>query len=359
MTDCDEALAVYMLLRLPQYANALLLRTRKPELLATADIVVDVGATYEPASHRYDHHQREFNMTLATPGKTWGTKLSSAGLVYQHFGADVIAAIVADAGLPALSADDATAVYAKVYESFVEAVDAVDNGVPQYVSAPCPAGEHPAADDGGDGAAATTSAAAASRPAPAVAQYQSSTGLSARVGRLNGRWNEDLTAAADPLGGPTGRFLAASALAGGEFAATVVDVVASWLPARAVVAAALGGRWEADASGKIIVLSPFAPWKAHLFAAERSAGAEGEILYVVYEDGRGWGAGWRIQAVPPTPESFDSRKKLPNAWRGVRDAELDKLTGIDGCVFVHASGFIGGNKTFEGAMAMAQKALVL
>jgi len=350
-----------MLRRLPQYANASLLRTRKPELLATADIVVDVGATYEPASHRYDHHQREFHTTLVTPGKTWGTKLSSAGLVYKHFGADVIAAIVADAGLPALSAEDATAVYAKVYESFVEAVDAVDNGIPQYVSAPCPSlCEDPAADGGGDGAAAPTAAAAApppSRSAPAVAQYQSSTGLSARVGRLNGRWNEDVNAATDLLGGPTGRFLAASVLAGGEFAATVVDVVASWLPARTVVAAALGSRWEADASGKVLVFSPYAPWKAHLFAAERAAGAEGEILYVVYEDGRV--GGWRIQAVPPTPESFDSRKKLPEAWRGVRDAELDKLTGIDGCVFVHASGFIGGNKTFEGVMAMAQKALVL
>ena len=30
-----------------------------------------------------------------------------------------------------------------------------------------------------------------------------------------------------------------------------------------------------------------------------------------------------------------------------------KKTGIEGCVFVHASGFIGGNKTKEGAFQMA------
>lgn len=341
-----------MLRRLPQYAAASLTRTRNPDLLATADIVVDVGATYEPATHRYDHHQRGFDQTLTTPGKEWATKLSSAGLVYKHFGADVIAAIVGDAGLPALSDEDAAAVYAKVYESFIEAVDAVDNGIPQYVSAPCSSCGPPAAGGGGDG-----DAAALPRPGPAFAIYQSSTSLSARVGRLNGRWNEDLTDGKDPLGGPTGRFLAASSVAGEEFAATVVDVVASWLPARAVVAASLGARFEADASGKVVVLSTFAPWKAHLFAAERAAGAEGEVLYVVYQDGRG--SGWRIQAVPPTPESFDSRKKLPEAWRGVRDEDLDKVTGVEGCVFVHASGFIGGNKTFEGVMAMAQKAIVL
>eukprot|EP00170_Pyropia_yezoensis_P003127 contig_13170_g3134 len=348
---CDEALAVYMLRRIPRYAGASLTRTRNPEVLATADVVVDVGAEYDPTTHRYDHHQRGFDCTLTTPGKKWATKLSSAGLVYKHFGAEVIETIVADAGLPALSDADAAAVYAKVYESFVEAVDAVDNGIPQYVSAPCPTFGPSPAGAGGDGAAPP-------RTAAAVAVYQSSTGLSARVGRLNGRWNEDLSDGKDPLGGPTGRFLAASSVAGEEFAATVVDVVASWLPARAVVAAALGARFEADASGKVVVLSQFAPWKAHLFEAERAAGAEGEVLYVVYQDDRGSGA-WRIQAVPPTPDSFDSRKKLPEAWRGVRDAELDKVSGVDGCIFVHASGFIGGNKTFEGVMAMAQKALVL
>lgn len=42
---------------------------------------------------------------------------------------------------------------------------------------------------------------------------------------------------------------------------------------------------------------------------------------------------------------------------GVRDEELDKVSGIKGCVFVHASGFIGGNKTFEGALEMARKAV--
>jgi uncharacterized UPF0160 family protein len=32
---------------------------------------------------------------------------------------------------------------------------------------------------------------------------------------------------------------------------------------------------------------------------------------------------------------------------------------VSGCIFVHASGFIGGNKTYEGALAMASKALEL
>ena len=65
---------------------------------------------------------------------------------------------------------------------------------------------------------------------------------------------------------------------------------------------------------------------------------------------------YRVQAVS-VPNSFESRKPLPAAWRGVRDDALSELSGIPGCVFVHASGFIGGNATYEGALAMARQGL--
>ena len=66
---------------------------------------------------------------------------------------------------------------------------------------------------------------------------------------------------------------------------------------------------------------------------------------------------WRVQAVAVSPTSFDSRKALHPDWRGLRDEELSKLAGIAGCVFVHASGFIGGNATEAGALEMARKSL--
>ncbi|KAI7096960.1 hypothetical protein KC352_g38699, partial [Hortaea werneckii] len=66
---------------------------------------------------------------------------------------------------------------------------------------------------------------------------------------------------------------------------------------------------------------------------------------------------WRIRAVSLEPGSFENRKGLPEQWRGVRDEELSKVSGVPGCVFVHASGFIGGNVTFEGALDMAKKAV--
>lgn len=48
---------------------------------------------------------------------------------------------------------------------------------------------------------------------------------------------------------------------------------------------------------------------------------------------------------------------MPESWRGLRDAELSKESGVDGGVFVHASGFIGGNETYEGVLKMARLAL--
>ena len=41
------------------------------------------------------------------------------------------------------------------------------------------------------------------------------------------------------------------------------------------------------------------------------------------------------------------------------DEELSTASGIPGCVFVHASGFIGWAATLQGALEMAKKALTL
>lgn len=59
------------------------------------------------------------------------------------------------------------------------------------------------------------------------------------------------------------------------------------------------------------------------------------------------------------PDRFESRKALPAQWRGLRDDELSRESGIPGGVFVHMSGFIGGSQTYEGALAMAKAALKL
>jgi len=64
----------------PYSSRADLKRTRDQAILDTCDIVVDVGAVYDEAKQRFDHHQRGFEEVF---GYGFVTKLSSAGLVYK------------------------------------------------------------------------------------------------------------------------------------------------------------------------------------------------------------------------------------------------------------------------------------
>ena len=208
-----------------------------------------------------------------------------------------------------------------MYRSFIEAIDAVDNGVNPWE---------------GD----------------APPRYTNSTDLSSRVGKLNPNWNED---SSEPE--LRRRFDLAVELAGKEFSDAVRYYATAWLPARALVLKDLDARAEVDASGEIMAMGSFCPWKEHLHALEAEQGIAGKVKYVLYEDDRE--NTWRVQAVATSPGGFASRLPLPAAWRGLRDAELSGVTGIEGCVFVHAAGFIGGNKTRAGALEMARKGLAL
>lgn len=105
---------------------------------------------------------------------------------------------------------------------------------------------------------------------------------------------------------------------------------------RAVVA--LEGLFSVPADGTI----PYTRTQEHLFdlEAENAIAESDKAVYVLYPDDAA--GSWRVQAVPVSSESFDSRKALPEAWRGLRDDVLTTTSGIPGGVFVHASGFIGG-----------------
>ena len=177
------------------------------------------------------------------------------------------------------------------------------------------------------------------------------TNLSARVGHLNPSWNEE-SSEEDEME----RFKAAVELTYTEFASSLSRLLKSWLPARSIVHAAIESRGEKcpDCEGKVVRFDNFCPWKGHVFDAEKKLGIEGSLLYVLYPDSKG---NWRIQCIPEAPDSFTSRRPLPEKLRGLRDEELSEASGIPGCIFIHAAGFIGGNKTYEGALRMAQLAL--
>ncbi|KAF5800909.1 putative metal-dependent protein hydrolase [Helianthus annuus] len=312
---CDEALGCFMIRLTNKYSGAQIVRTRDPQVLETLDAVLDVGGVYDPSRDRYDHHQKGFDEVF---GHGFTTKLSSAGLIYKHFGTEIIAKeLQVDEGHP-----DVTRLYLAIYKSFMEAIDAVDNGINRYDTDQPP-------------------------------KYVNNTHLSPRVGRLNLDWTDPDQSSEKE----NEAFQRAMTLAGTEFLDCVRFHVKSWLPARTIVMDCLAARTDIDPSGEIMVLDRSCPWKLHLFELEQELKTEPPIIYVLYQDERS--KSWRVQAVNKSLDSFESRKALPSQWRGLRDDELSKEAGIPGCVFVHMSGFIGGNRTYEGALAMARCSLKL
>ena len=120
---CDEAMALSFLKILPEYRDSEILRSRNPDLLARCHLVVDVGAVFDAEKNRFDHHQREFTGVL----EGYNTKLSSAGLVYQHFGRQILREVLAIEGPP--SEEFVEICFHKLYKGFVEHIDAIDNGI--------------------------------------------------------------------------------------------------------------------------------------------------------------------------------------------------------------------------------------
>ena len=307
--QADEALGVWLLRQTDMYRNSKVTRSRDiPMLEEQCDIILDVGGIYNHEALRYDHHQREYNEKFDSERIT---KLSASGLIYRHYGKEVISSFY-----PNLPSNLLDLVYVKMYDRFMEAIDAIDTGV---------------------------------EPSTTPLLYKDSTCLSSRVSRLNPRWNEE------DKEGPDARFETASNLCGSDFVNTLIPLVESDLPARAFVQKAMEERFQTDSSGQIICLSSGGmPWKSHVYELEQELGVEKEILYVLYTDQGGM---WRIQCVSVEGQAFTNRLGLPSSWRGVRDDLLSDVAGIPNCRFCHASGFIGGNDTFEGALKMAQVSL--
>ncbi|RWS03210.1 UPF0160 protein MYG1: mitochondrial-like isoform X2 [Dinothrombium tinctorium] len=312
---CDDALAVFLIKLLPENKYAKVVRTRDKQLLDQCDFVLDVGAVYDHETRRYDHHQPSFNHTMNSiiVAKPFCIKLSSAGLVYTHYGHRIISTL---SGLDENS-PEVDAVFDKVYEKFVQEIDAIDNGIAMCSETPV---------------------------------YEIHTNISTRVKHFLPSWREESN---DQI--LFERFEKAMQMVGNEFVDRVSFYINDWLPAKKVVEKAIMSRFEVDESGTIIDLTSAGggvPWKEHLFCIEKEVGIENAIKFVIFED-----KDWRVMSVPISSYSFQLRNALHEEWRGLRDEELSNKSGIDGCVFVHINGFIGGNRTRSGALQMAKSSL--
>lgn len=103
-----------------------------------------------------------------------------------------------------------------------------------------------------------------------------------------------------------------------------------------------------DSENGIMVLDTFAPWKEFLLNSRNEKAKS--INFVVFPSSRG---GYNVYAVPLELGSFKNRKTLPNKWRGLRDKDLQDVTGVRTARFCHNAGFICSADSKDGALELA------
>lgn len=288
----DDAFAVAALRRIHNQVEVV--RTRDPEILASCDLRVDVGGEYNPAALTYDHHQRGGAGKRAN-----GIPYAGFGLVWKHYGLDVVEAVI---GSPD------PIVTQRIDGALVQKVDAADCGVKLHDG-------DPRFFDGERG----------------VLDYT----ISHVVSTMNPSWHEDQQDFDRAFAGAV------------EFAESLlqreIHRAHGSVLAEQRVRSAISGM-----DGQVVVLEEFCPWQ-DVVVPECP-----EALFVVYPSVEG---DWMVQAIPPELGSFEMRKGLPEEWRGLRDGDLQKLIDVPSAIFTHPAGFIGGARNRDDAIAMARLAV--
>lgn len=98
---------------------------------------------------------------------------------------------------------------------------------------------------------------------------------------------------------------------------------------------------------RIIVLDDQYPWRKMFLDYPEP------IYVIVPKMGK-----WNVYATQKESKSFENRKSLPEAWAGLRDEELAQASGVPDATFCHNGRFLVVAKSKEGAIALAEKALV-
>ncbi|MES2163895.1 MAG: MYG1 family protein [Pseudomonadota bacterium] len=297
----DDAWAVAVLKIL--FPDADIIRTREPAAIEAADFAVDVGGIWDPATGRFDHHQKGFSGARQS-----GVPYASAGLVWREYGARCVAALALAHYGHQLSDDKAR-----------EMAYGIDADVVQYLD---------------------LSDVGAAKSAPG------GYGLSAVISGYNTNWLDEQR---------LGYGEAADAYRLDQFRramAVLTDVMVNAVKYRlgALLALEQVRQGEVLADGRVLFLKNGAlPW-SQVVRKEMP-----KVLFVISHNV----AEQRhmLHTVSVSPESFDARADLPEAWAGLRDAELAAVTGVADAGFCHNGRFIASAKSYQGIRAMADLAL--
>ncbi len=316
----DDVCAVAVL-DLLHDGNIEIIRSRQESDWAGADVILDVGGTYDSA-RVFDHHQ---------PGGAGARPntipYASFGLIWKHFGKALIARIVRERvgegwGSPADTKGIEIANEAlieKVYETFdrhfVQFVDAIDTG---------------------------TTVVKPSLPEVRGTGY----GISDIVAIFNATWREDAT----PIAADRGfleaeiiikKILLRALLTTVDDECAITDIIAEHHRTKA------SGLYDA----RLVVI------ERGIYSGEavrKAIGADISLLFTIKKSKQGT---WYVEAIRASDHGFELRKSLPKAWAGLQDDMMAEVSGVKDAIFCHTARFLAVANSFDGAIALAKKAL--
>ena len=251
-----------------------------PKDISTKTIIYDIG------KGKFDHHQTDARI------RDNGIKYSSFGLLFEEYGLNY---------LKKLKLKNTKAIYNYLVKDFIEAIDAIDNGIfPEIKSI-----------------------------------YKIKT-------------VSDVIKIFNPSYGSNDKedeqFIKAVSLAESILTEELKNVIGK------VEAGTKVKKLLNKTKGPILILDEYLPYEETVLTSLSGK----KILFAIYPSNRG---GYGIKTIPISTTDKTSRVYFPKEWGGLTNDALEKVTGIKGSLFCHTNRFLMTASDLDTAKKLAELAI--
>ena len=251
-----------------------------PKDISTNTIIYDIG------KGKFDHHQSDARI------RDNGIKYSSFGLLFEEYGLSY---------LKKLKLKNTKAIYNYLVKDFIEAIDAIDNGI-----------------------------------FPEIKSIYKIKTVSDVIKIFNPSYgsndNEDE------------QFIKAVSLAESILTEELKNVIGK------VEAGTKVKKLLNKTKGPILILDEYLPYEETVLTSLSGK----KILFAIYPSNRG---GYGIKTIPISTTDKTSRVYFPKLWGGLTNEDLEKVTGIKGSLFCHTNRFLMTASDLDTAIKLAELAI--
>ena len=251
-----------------------------PKDISSKTIIYDIG------KGKFDHHQTDARI------RDTGIKYSSFGLLFEEYGLSY---------LKKLKLKNTKAIYNYLVKDFIEAIDAIDNGI-----------------------------------FPEIKSIYKIKTVSDVIKIFNPSYgsndNEDK------------QFIKAVSLAESILTEELKNVIGK------VEAGVKVKKILNKTKGPILILDEYLPYEETVLTSLSGK----KILFAIYPSNRG---GYGIKTIPISTTDKTSRVYFPKEWGGLTNDALEKVTGIKGSLFCHTNRFLMTASDLDTAKKLAELAI--